>query len=269
MSEKQLAVSEHDVGNYLQSIAGNLTGYGAHGFDANHFAKSAMLAIVESEPLTKAIATNQGKASLYHALRYGASTGLSLNPQEGKAALVPKGGKILYWIMKNGMIELAMKTGKVAFITCDTVRDGDDFTISKTMDGDKYAFSPARKDRGDIDGYFAAVKLTDGTTHVKYMTAGEVSGHRKNYSSNSAMPEEGYGLKTVMKAMLRNVNITPELSEAIGMDDAMEYGPRNVTPEPVAASEDIKEALTSAPEDETPADEDGPKEPKVNPDELF
>jgi recombination protein RecT len=264
MSNNQLQVSEQDVGRYLESVADNLTGYGANNFNAQHFAKSAMLAIVESEDLTKCIATKAGKASLYHALRYGASTGLSLNPQEGKAALIPRGGKVQYWIMKNGMIDLAMQTGKVSFITCDTVREGDAFTIKKTMDGDVYEFAPARKDRGKIDGYFAAVKLSDGTTHVKYMTAVEVAEHRAKYSAKSQMPEEGYGLKTVMKSMLRNVNITPELSEAIGMDDKMEFGMRDVT-----AAEDLKSAMAEA--DEAPDEPAGivEDEPAVNQDELF
>ena len=156
-----------------------------------------------------------------------AGTGLSLNPSEGKSALVCFNKKIdnawhkipTYMIMKNGLIELALESGKVSFITAETVREHDDFSIAKTMEGDKYEFRPHRKARGYIDGFFSAVKMNDGITHCKYMTLEEVNEHRKSFSDKSSMPEEGYGQKTVLKKLLNNLHISQEISNAIGAEN--------------------------------------------------
>lgn len=239
---KAVAVRESDIGKYLHEISNNLSGYAMRDYNSEGFLKSAMLAIVESDELTKALQTTNGKATLYHALRFAASTGLSLNPQEGKATLIAYGGKITYQIMKSGMIDLAMQSGKVEFIASDTVRNADNFSIEKTMDGDKYSFMPARKNRGDIDGFFAAIKLTDGSVHVKYMTIEEVEAHRDSYSSYFKAKKtgpwktsfEGMGLKTVLKALFRGLNVAPEVSAAVHNDDvqlSQFNDPIDVTPE--------------------------------------
>lgn len=262
---KAVIIRESDIGKYLQGISGNLSGYAMRDYNNEGFLKSAMLAIVENAELTNALKTTQGKASLYHALRFAASTGLSLNPQEGKAALIAYGGKIQYQVMKSGMIELAMQSGKVEFITSDTVREADNFSIEKTMDGDKYSFTPARKDRGDIDGFFAAIKLTSGAVHVKYMTCQEVEEHRDSYSSFYKAKKsgpwktsfEGMGLKTVLKALFRGLNIAPEISTAVQNDDtelSSFNDPIDVTPEmdkPGTTPNEIKKEIKTPPPEET------------------
>lgn len=223
MAQNQLApVKESDIGKYLQSIAGNLEGYAQRDYNKAAWLKTAMLAIVESPDIRRIIATEPGKASLYHAMRYAAATGLSLNPQEGKAALVPISGKIKYWIMKGGLIDLAQETGTVKFVTADIVKSGDDWRIEKTDSGDSYHFVPARTKRGQVDGYFAAIKLTDGSCHVKYMTFEEISAHRQQFSKSSQMPEDGYGLKTVLKALFRNLNLSSAIHAGIQGDDDAE-----------------------------------------------
>ena len=259
---KAVAIRESDIGNYLHSISNNLSGYAMRDYNSEGFLKSAMLAIVESDELTKALQTTNGKATLYHALRFAASTGLSLNPQEGKAALIAYAGKITYQIMKSGMIDLAMQSGKVEFITSDTVRGADSFTIEKTMDGDKYSFIPSRKNRGDIDGFFAAIKLTDGSVHVKYMTREEVEVFRDNYSSYFKAKKtgpwktsfEGMGLKTVLKALFRGLNVAPEVSAAVHNDDVQLSNfddLLDVTPEPIEpkgkSSAEVKKDLDKPP----------------------
>jgi phage RecT family recombinase len=223
--------------------------------DFNPWVKSALIAISTTASLQECMNTPAGQKSLYESLRFAASTGLSLNPQEGKAALIAYKGKAQYQIMKNGMMELAQRSGKVKFITCDTVRENDDFSIEKTAEGDKYSFKPARKDRGEIDGFFAAVVLTDGSCNVKYMTVAEAHGFRDNYSSlyknkPDASPWkksfEGMATKTVIKALLRNLNISPEISEAVGIDDQEEVGPaepKDITPDKGTGVEKLEEVL--------------------------
>lgn len=254
-ASKQIAIKETDIQGYLTSIKGNLRAYAQGGFAEDEFIRSAMMAISESNELRDCLKSDAGKMSLYKSLKYGASTGLSLNPHSGHAALIPYSGKVQYQVMKNGMIELALQSGKVEFITSDTVRENDEWEIEKTPAGDKYKFKPARKSRGAIDGVFAACVMKDGTSHVKYMDADQIAEHRKKYSSRTQMPEEGYALKTVMKSLLRGLAISADLDRAVGADDANEYGEtqmRDVT-DPVNESEAIAEEIET--QDEKKAEE--------------
>jgi len=216
------ATTDALAGDFLKSFGRSLKDYAVREYNQTSFLKSAMIAIADNKDLSDCLTTDAGKRSLFAALRYAATTGLSLNPQEGKAALIPYGGKIQYQVMKNGLIELALESGKVEFITADYVKENDKFSIKKTVHGDEYSFEPALKDRGEILGYFAALKMKSGVTHVKWFTAEEIEKHRKAYSERSKMPETAYGIKTVLKALLRSISISDELDNAIGADDFFE-----------------------------------------------
>ena len=232
-------IDDNAVGLYLKESAKSLSQYAVTKYNQDAFIKSAMLAIVDNPAIKECLTTPAGKTSLFNALRYASTTGLSLNPQQGKAALIGYGGKVQYQVMKNGIIDLAMRSGKVEFVTCDTVRENDKFEVEKTSDGDKFSFKPAMKDRGKISGFFAACKLTTGSTMIKWMTVEEIEDHRDRYSSMfKAKPEaspwsksfEGMGLKTVIKALFRNLSISDELDAAMGSDDKSENEIINITP---------------------------------------
>jgi phage RecT family recombinase len=252
-----------DISTVVHSWKGELTQYALGGYDFTAFQKSAMLAISQTPSLQDCFKTQDGKTSIYQAMCFAAITGLSLNPQEGKAALIAYKGRASYQIMKNGMIEIAERSGKVKFISSDTVRENDEFSIEKTAEGDKYTFKPARKSRGEIDGFFAALVLNDGACYVKYMTMQEVIENRDKYSSGYKFAKnkqdaawgksiEGMGLKTVIKALLRNVSISPEVSQAIGADDQSEHPEvKNITPSGGGVnSDDIMKQLDAQAEPE-------------------
>lgn len=219
------------------------------------WSRSAALAVIESPGLRAALTTDTGKRTLIRALQRAASTGLSLNPQEGKAALVAFADKITYMPMKNGLIELALNTGKVEVIEAETVYENDGLLIKKTAHGDEYEFSPARKNRGAVDGYYAAVLTTDGRSHVKYMDIDQVKGHAEKYGkgldkADSAWRKsfDGMAQKTVLKSLLRALNIAPSVERALDEDDAAQIpesgAPGDVTPKGVDA-EDVASQLES------------------------
>jgi len=236
-----------------------LSDYKTRDYNSDAWLKTAMMCIVENEELLKCLGTPAGQASLVHALRYAAGTGLSLNPQEGKAALIPYSGKVEYQVMKGGMVQLAMESKKVEFITADTVYEGDTFEIEKTMDGDRYRFKPALMDRGKVLGYFAAVKMKDGTCHVKWIDTANMEKHRDQYgkgvtNEKSAWKKsfDGMAQKTVLKALLRSLEISPDLTAAVTSDDRFEVDADviDVTPEaeaqepgPGSTSEEVLDKL--------------------------
>jgi phage RecT family recombinase len=240
MANTNLVIKEKDIQSYLKENAKSIQNYYS-GSNVEDFLRSALMVISENKNLMECLKTNPGKASLRHALKFAANTGLSLNPQEGKAALIAYNGQVTYQVMKNGLIDLAMDSKKVEFITADTVRENDSFDIKKTMNGDTYEYGPARKDRGKIDGFFSALKMKDGTCHVKYMTMEEIEAHRDQYSAmyrnkKEASPWhksfEGMALKTVIKALFRNLSISSDIDRAVGADDKSESGEMRDVTEP-------------------------------------
>lgn len=261
---------EKQAGDFLKSLQGTLSTYAVRSYGEERFIKTAMIALVMNKDLQECLTTNEGKASMVNALRMAAGTGLSLNPQEGKAALIAYSAKVnnrwvktaQYQVMKNGMVELALDSGKVKFITSETVRAADKFTLRKTMSGDEYDFEPARKNRGEPDGFFAAVGMLDGTTHCRYMTIEEVQEHRDKYAKglldDKGNPKQGHtwnksflGMaeKTVLKRLLRNVHISVEVDQVIGADGWEPEPSQSYEPPPKGASaSDLTESLKAGAE---------------------
>jgi phage RecT family recombinase len=242
--ETAVTTVDKQAQTFLQTFGKSLDQYAIREYNQTAFLKSAMLAIVSNADLQSCLKTDEGKLSLFSALRYAATTGLSLNPQEGKAALIAYGGKVQYQVMKGGMVDLALDSGKVEFIQADYVCANDKFTVKKTSAGDFYEFEPALQNRGDVIGFYAALTMKNRTTHVKWMTKAEVEHFRDAYSAMyRAKPDSspwkksflGMGVKTAVKALLRSLSISDELDNAIGADDFFEtdFGSGPVTAEAV------------------------------------
>jgi len=221
MAESALQKTDNNVAEFLKKFGKGLKDYAIRDYNHDAFMKSAMIAIVDNPELAKAVTTEPGKLSLFNSLRYAATTGLSLNPQEGKACLIPYAGKIQYQVMKNGMVDLALESGKVEFIMSDVIHENDTWQFPQNPN-DNYIYQPARRNRGGIDGFFAAMKLKTGALLVKYIDIDQMRDHRKKYSSKSQMPEVGYGLKTVIKALLRTTSLSADIDNAIATDDFYE-----------------------------------------------
>lgn len=281
MSKKYLpATIEKQSSDFLTKFSESLAGYAERNYSKDSFFKSIQLAILESEQLQECFKTDAGKASLFHALRFAATTGLSLNPQEGKAALIAYGGKVSYQVMKNGLLDLAMESGMVEFIISETVRENDRWGgVTKTMSGDTFELTIAITNRGNIIGFMAGIKMKTGSTHVSYMTIDEVEDHRDRYAKGLYYTYdnkqkgiksgdiilthawhksfEGMALKTVIKRLFRNISISKDIDKVIGADDG--YESETITiPADGYSAEDAKVALEKKvePEKEKPVVED-------------
>ena len=245
-----LQTIEQNANAFLKGLESTLPAYAVRNYKAETFIRSAMMAIVASPDLQECLITPEGKMSVVNALRMAAGTGLSLNPQEGKACMVAYSKKVgqnwiktaSYQVMKNGLIELSLESDKVDYITAETIRENDVFKIMKTPQGDSYTFSPDRKDRGEIDGFMAVLKLKDGRTITQYMTRAETEEHRDKYAKNPREKDgelkpghawvksfEGMGQKTILKKLLKSTHISREVDHAVG-SDGWEPGIKDVTP---------------------------------------
>jgi phage RecT family recombinase len=223
----ELAIIEKQTLDLLRQEWTVLKGYSTTNDEkASEIIKTAALCVMESDALQKAIRTEQGKISFIHSMKQALRAGLSLNPNEGKAALIPYGNKITYLPMKNGFIDKAMECKEVKSIRPKVVKKNDHFELWEDEKGSHYKFVPALTDRGPSIGYVTFLVEQNGNVHYSYMSKEEVEEHRDKYAASVNGPWkksfDGMAKKTVTKELLRDLNINPVLSELVGIDDEIE-----------------------------------------------
>lgn len=274
MGNKNLPVTnEAAIGGYLNEVKIRLPEYAVRKYKFPEFIKTAMLAIIENENLQRCLETPQGKQSLKNALRQAAVTGLSLNPAEGQACLVAYGNKVTYQTMKDGIITLAMESGKVEMIVSDLIHVGDKFTPKKTSRGDEFEHIPAISKRGEVEAYYVCVLLKNGRNILKVWDKAKGEEHRNKYAKGLKDREgntntghswiksfDGMVIKSIIKEIFRTTFISPDVKAAVVVDDIAENHQdiKDITSETESLSADdlkktIENVSVSVPVEPTPA----------------
>jgi recombinational DNA repair protein RecT len=229
-----MIIKKEDVKTFVGDNIDEITALAIRGYNKKAFIASLIMTIYETDGVRSCLASAEGRRSLYNAMMRAGSLGLSLNPQEGKACIVPYKGEAAYQIMKEGYIELILETGAVSYVKSWTVYENDTLIgPSETENGATYQFAPARKNRGTIDGCIAVAGLNDGKSIALYMNAEEIAEWKKKYSPYSRLSLREYGEKTVIKRLCRSIKLPmlKGLDEVILQEEADEEAAlRNVTP---------------------------------------
>lgn len=213
---------------YVEHYQDILAEYLPKGTDSEGWIRSLYLLFSERPELQRAIQTQKGAISLYNGLKVAASSGLSLNPKLGELSVIAYGDKIEILTSKNGWIKLALRSGNVEYLDADIVRENDTFSISKTMDGDRFDHQIETKERGAFIGAYAALKDKRGLGHVCYMTRGEIEAHRDTYSKNTGPGSAwdhsplGMSVKTVLIKLCRTVHISDDVTATVRQEDTNE-----------------------------------------------
>lgn len=246
-------------------------------YSDNHqdmFIKSAKMLLTESDDLKECFQTEKGRISIHNALVRAAGVGLSLNPQDKKACIIVYNKKIKgvwhkianYQVMKEGLIDLVMQTGQALSFKCDYVREKDQWEEIGSSRGDEYKHIRARKNRGEIEGYYAACVMKSGLAHVLYMTCDEIVEHRSKYARgwtyadgpNKGQPNplsiwvksfHEMGLKTVSKLLSYRLRISSELDKTLDNENTLvvDAEPAYIEGGP-ATSDDLTKVLQPAEE---------------------
>ena len=154
--------------------------------------------------------------SVFHAALKAAPLRLPIESNLGYAAVIPYGENASFQIMRNGWVELAMRTGQVKFIANEAVYEGQ--LVKKNKFTGEYIFDEDAKKSDTIIGYMAYIKLNSGFEKTVYWTVEDVKAHALKYSQTY---RKGYGvwkdnfaamaLKTVLKHLI--VKYCPKSSE--------------------------------------------------------
>ena len=154
--------------------------------------------------------------SVIYAAMKSVPLGLPIENNLGYAAVIPYGDNASFQIMRNGWVEMAMRTGQVKFIANEVVHNGE--LVKKNKFTGEYVFDEDKKESDEIIGYMAYIKLTNGFEKTVYWTVEEVKAHALRYSQTY---KKGYGvwkdsfdsmaLKTVLKNLI--VKYCPKSAE--------------------------------------------------------
>lgn len=93
-----------------------------------------------------------------------AAIGISLNPAQKLAYLVPRDRKVCLDISYMGLMHIAQQSGAIKWCQSSIVRKNDNFQLTSIDTAPRHeynAFAPA-EERGDIVGAYVVVKTDDG-----------------------------------------------------------------------------------------------------------
>ncbi len=145
----------------------------------------------------------------------------------GMVYLIPRGGKCAFMLGYRGMITLSRRSGTLTSIEASCVYEKDHFKIKKGTKPD-LDHEPAIVDRGEMLGVYAIVTLTDGSKQFDFMNMSDISAVRGRSPTRNSGPWvtdfEQMAQKTVIRRLLKLAPISINLSSAISLDEASDYG---------------------------------------------
>lgn len=235
---------------------------------AEAFAKQALIIISGNEKLMKCSVD-----SLYQAVLQVARLGLSPDPQLGMVSIVPYKDKCSVIIGYKGMIELAMRTGKVRSIKGVLVHQAD-------LDEGGWSYEEGSQprlyhkpalfaaDRGEIVGAYARVQLKDGSDDFEIMRTDEIEAIRnrtfawqKGYDTPWKTDPGEMMKKTAIRRLCKRLDLSTEFRTAMAQDQENEFRstkplhaiPGHIQAQPLSLAADDHEPL---PNPEMPNDDE-------------
>ena len=152
---------------------------------------------------------------------------LGLEPDGRMAHLIPfknnKAQRIDCQLIVDykGLVELAQRSGKVSKIHADVVCENDEFEYD--MGEIKRHVIDYRKPRGDVYAAYARVAMKDGTSKCEVMSRDEIEDVRKRSRAGGSGPWvtdwKEMAKKTVFRRCSKWLSLSPELRDAVEVDD--------------------------------------------------
>jgi len=103
-----------------------------------------------------------------------AAVGLTLNPVDAYAYLVPRKGECTLAISFKGLIKVATDAGGIAWVRAEVVKKEDTFVFKGVSELPQHDMQPF-SDRGDTVGVYCVAKTTEGDYLVDIMSSEEIA----------------------------------------------------------------------------------------------
>lgn len=224
------------------------------------------LASISSVVANNALLQKADVGSITLAAAQAAALDLPINPNIGYAAIVPYKGAATLQVMRNGYVELALRSGQVVAIENELVYEGE--LVKADRFRGEYEFDESQRKSDKIIGAMAYIKLANGFEKTVYWSREKCMEHGKKYSKtfggdNSLWTTnpEAMMLKTVLKNLIvKYIPKSIEMFMAINNDGAHFTGdidnPEATFDDAVDVSSEVVEINPDEiPEAETPKEE--------------
>jgi phage RecT family recombinase len=149
---------------------------------------------------------NQNPKSLLSAMSNVAACGLSLNPSEKQAYLVPRKGAIYFDPSYVGLIRLATNSGSIEWVQAYLVYETDTFRFMGAGEKPVHEHDPFKKDRGEFRGVYCVAKTKTGdylTTAMSEAEVLEIRDKSEAFKSGGKGPWKDYFEEMAKKTVIR------------------------------------------------------------------
>lgn len=154
---------------------------------------------------------NRNPNSVHLAMINVASTGLTLNPANGYAYLVPRDGAIVLDISYKGLIKIATDTGSVEWARADVVYEDDTFVYHGPAAAPEHTADPFKRDRGEIVGVYCIARTKQGDVLTEVMDREElekIRGKSQAYVKQKKGPWVEWFEQMCKKAVIKRASKT-------------------------------------------------------------
>lgn len=140
-----------------------------------------------------------------------ASTGLTLNPANAYAYLVPRDNAIVLEISYKGLIKIACDAGAIEWARADVVFDQDQFTYNGPAQLPTHVADPFSEERGKLIGCYCIAKTSGGDILCEVMPLSEIEKIRDKsdlYARKKMGPWVEWLIQMVKKAVIKRASKT-------------------------------------------------------------
>lgn len=166
--------------------------------------------------------------SILRGIIIGAQLGLDVSGVGGKCYLVPYKGVAQFQMGWRGLVELAMRTGKVVAVYGREVYAGEDFAYEDGLvQRLHHVPSIGQGDPGQIIGAWAVAVFANGFRQIEVMNRWQLDQVRASSKAQSGPWFTHYGqmaVKSVIKRLCKKLPDSVEMQLALEMEDMAETG---------------------------------------------
>ena len=174
-----------DVNQLIRSCQKKFSEFGHLDFKAEALFATQLCA--QNEGLRNTALRNQ--TSLRMAMVNVAAVGLTLNPAQGLAFLVPRDGRVILDISYRGLIALGVETGAIEWAKAELVYEEDTFVYKGPSVIPDHHCDPFSTERGNVRGGYCIAKLVSGGHMIEVMSYADMEKIRN--SSPLGKKDEG------------------------------------------------------------------------------
>lgn len=232
MSEKAVAKRDTTIRGLLESpeFAAQVGKALPKHLTPDRFVRIAITALTKTPKLRDCT-----RESLFNALLNLSQMGLE--PDGYHAHLIPYGNQCQLIVDYKGLVDLVMRSGKIANIHADVVCENDEFSYNMGM-VEKHRID-LRKDRGDVYAVYAVATFTDGSKKAEVMSRADIDAVRKRSKAGNSGPWVSdwneMAKKTVFRRLSKWLPISPEFRDHLesDFDRYPEMGIESAAPRPL------------------------------------